>query len=113
MTKQEMVDKYNFFVRKRECYKLKIQANASLKQIVLDGLTNCNSSLNCISEYSDKADIFKGLYYNNYEMFNVYEVDRIMAIFDEIDQHLKGVKENAQSSINQWDYKIREYEEND
>lgn len=108
-----MIEKYNFYVRKRDCYSDKIQANSALKQAVMTGLTNCNDSMNSLKLYCDDAVIFGELYLDNYDKFNAFEVERIIGIFDEIETHLSGVKQSAQDSINYWDYQIKNYEEDE
>ena len=110
MTKQEMIRKYNFFVRKRECYEAKIQANALLKQTVSDELRTLTANMNELGLYEDKAIIFEELYNRNYSMFNSDEAYRILDIFDSIDSHLKKIKENCQSSINYYDGEIKKIE---
>lgn len=110
MTRYEMVTKYNFYVRKRECYAAKIQENAELRATLCDRLSNCNAYMKDLEQYSDDAVIFQQLYDKNYEYFSVEENERLLDIIDEVGTHLEEVRQGAQSSINHWDSEIRAYD---
>lgn len=110
MTRYEMVTKYNFYVRKRDCYAAKIQDNAALRETLSDRLSNCNTYMNDLKQYSDDAVIFQQLYDKNYEYFNAEENQRLLGIIDEVGTHLEKVKQSAQNSIDYWYKEIRAYD---
>lgn len=110
MTRYEMVTKYNFYIRKRNCYAVKIQENAELRATLYDRLSNCNTYMNNLEQYSDDAAIFQQLYDKNYEFFNVEENERLLDIIDEVGTHLEEVMQGTQNSINYWDREIRAYD---
>lgn len=110
MTKYEMVEKYNYYVRKRECYKAKIQANTLLKQTVIWEYQKMITDMNAISDFSEYAEIFKELYSQNYTMFSDEKVMHIEEIFDSIDTHLKDISQSCQDMINYYDAEIKKVE---
>ena len=111
MTKWELIEKYNYYVRKRECFKAKVQANASLKQSVVSEYATLTSNMNSLAAYEDCSVLFGELYTKNKEMFSSSEASRIAGIFDSIDGHLNGVIASCQQSINYYDAEIRRIEE--
>ena len=111
MSRYEMVTKYNFYVRKRDCYAAKIQDNAALREMLSSGLSNCNTYMNDLKQYSDDAVIFQQLYDKNYEYFSAEENQRLLDIIDEVGTHLENVRQSAQNSINYWDREIRDYDD--
>ena len=110
MTRYDMVSEYNFYVRKRDCYAAKIQENTALRATLSDELSKCNAYMNDLKQYSDDAVIFQQLYDKNYAYFNAEENQRLLNIIDQVGEHLEGVRQEAQDSINHWDREIRAYD---
>ncbi len=113
MTRSEMITEYNFWVRKRECYKEKIATNINVRAVLSDGLSNCETSMSKLDAFSDASVLFEELYTKNNASYNSTEISNILQIVDEIGIHLETVKSNAQQQINYWYAKIAEYDAED
>lgn len=111
MTKREIAEQYNFYVRKRNEYQSKIEKNARIKEKIYLSMHDCNDSMKKIAKNCNLADIFGDLYSRNYNKYCIAEIDAINDIFEEINFHLESVKEDCQESINYWDNKLDNYEE--
>lgn len=106
-----MVNEYNFWVSKRDCFIEKISTNAALKKSVSAELASLTSNMKLLSDYSDKAVIFGQLYDRNYDMYKETEMNSILAVFDDVASHLETIKSTCQSQINYYDGEIRRYDE--
>ncbi len=111
MTKQEIVDKYYFYVRKKADYDSKIEKNNSLKERIYTGLYDCNDSMNSILDYADLANVFGDLYIINYGRYSIAEINFIDDIFDEVNLHLQAVRSDCEESIKYWYSKMINCEE--
>lgn len=110
MTRSEMVTEYNFWVRKRECYKEKIATNTNVRAVLSVCLNNCEISMSKLDAFSSASVLFEELYIKNNASYNSTKASNILAIIDEVGMHLETVKSNAQQQINYWYEKIAKYD---
>ncbi|GEM_PF-2354168 len=111
MTRSEMVNNYNFWVRKRDSYIEKIATNSSIRGTLSASLSNCETYSADLGNYSDAAVLFENLHQKTNASFNANVTSDILEIIDDVGTHLEGVKTNAQQQINYYDGLIREYDE--
>lgn len=111
MSRYELVEKFNYYTRKRDCYNAKIQNNDAIKTIIETGMISCNTYMEELSAYVNDANIFKELYDKNEAYFNATEKNRLLGIVNVVEEHLASEKQNAQNQINYWYSKIQAYDE--
>lgn len=111
MKKYEMVNKYNHYIDKRNSYSAKIAENNLVVQSITTGLGQCQDVMNKLKQYGVDSVMLEMLYDRNYEMFNEYELQRIINKLDAISSHLETAKKGAQRNINHWDSEIKDYDD--
>ena len=67
--------------------------------------------MNKLKQYGVDSVMLETLYDRNYEMFNEYELQRIINKLDAISSHLETAKKGAQRNINHWDSEIKDYDD--
>ncbi len=110
MSRYYLVNEFNYYTRKRDCYAEKIQKNNELKTILEQSLANCNTYMQGLEIYADDAAILKQLYDKNHEYFNLTENTSLVEILNLVGEHLLSEKDSAQGEINYWYNKIQEYD---
>lgn len=111
MERYEMVNKYNHYVGKRNSYREKIATNNSVVESITTGLGQCQNVMNKLRQYGVDSVMLETLYGRNYEMFNEYELQRIINKLDAISSHLETARKGAQRNINHWDSEIKDYDD--
>lgn len=110
MERYQMVEKYNHFVAKRECYKSKLSYNGSLRSSLEPILQECINIRVNMSDYSDKSQAFDSLYDLNFNRYSTGKKASILAELDRLDTYINGEIANAQAEINYWDSEIKAYD---
>lgn len=111
MTKQELTNKYNYYVRKRNEYANKIAQNSATRQYIHDVLQGCNTESNKLETYSDQAQLFRDLQDENTNLYTQNVINSIDYIFSDVSRQLEVEKNGAQSQVNYYKTLLESYQE--
>lgn len=105
-----MVENFNTYTRKRDCYKDKVIANSTLKSTVSAYFENCMEYSSTIGNYELEANLFGELYERNITRHSQAKLDTIIGEFDAVESHLNAKIQEYQGDINYWHNMIQEYD---